>query len=912
MALLHYANIEDHRPDILLQKTFSGLEDFYKYLENSKKYLESTDAVKRLCWEKVDKRVEVTEGKPKANDIWIHLKEPDAQTEESVFRAFLDENNSEVYEADHTNWRAVASPAVECSYCKQKNGKPKLAYRTEEHALEVAEQSHSPLDVYKCEHGEGWHLTKQFDSNRIHFVKHNALKILDRNIESEQLLLERLPVPEKKFLVLRPNTYSLKCQINAIKELQDSPSVFHRPLLRLFEASKVARWQAIPDFENTLEWHVLTDSNRLGTDEQRAFVDVAINTPDFAFLEGPPGSGKTTAILELIIQLALKGKRVLLCASTHVAVDNVLEKIMKEKEELKNLIIALRIGDKSNISEKVKPYQLEQFLATEKKRLLKELRKEKNLSEAQKELLEQLNSGSKTIQRMVLESANLICGTTIGILQHPDIKDKGAANPQFDYLIVDEASKTTFQEFLVPGLLAKRWILVGDNKQLSPYVDDESTAVNIAPCLPEEYKRNACLDVFQASSFVANVKDRISSLVIDENKAAQQFYRQQGQTNGVLVSTPDTESEHIPYSSIVIGNEPFISEKLSKIPVDIRRIRGNEKQIPLSLQYRKAALIKRDETKWESEVAWRIARLFEQRLNDQDSSQKRTTSQKLEGQIDALIPFDSKQGKDSVDEKLDRVKRVALPSILESLQTGFQRKEGQRDGTALNDGLPEQILQQRSVTLKYQHRMHGDIADFSHRNIYHEEALITPDSMEKERAWSYESSRKRSVWVDVKNSRVTKGNKNDTEALKLMDELKEFDRWAKNNPKDNGEPWEVAVLSFYRGQERALRYRLREWTKNHRAFRHFVCGSKQNPYLDIQVCTVDKFQGHEADLVLLSFTNNHPTSFLESPNRLNVAITRAKYGLVVFGNRNAMRRASGVLGVFAKESVWSQVVEVAK
>ncbi|WP_219587823.1 AAA domain-containing protein, partial [Vibrio parahaemolyticus] len=79
---------------------------------------------------------------------------------------------------------------------------------------------------------------------------------------------------------------------------------------------------------------------------------------------------------------------------------------------------------------------------------------------------------------------------------------------------------------------------------------------------------------------------------------------------------------------------------------------------------------------------------------------------------------------------------------------------------------------------------------------------------------------------------------------------------------------------------------------------------------DVQVCTVDKFQGHEADLVLLSFMNSHATSFLESPNRLNVAVTRARYAQVIFGNRNAMKRASGVLAQLAEDTKWSRTVEV--
>jgi superfamily I DNA and/or RNA helicase len=48
---------------------------------------------------------------------------------------------------------------------------------------------------------------------------------------------------------------------------------------------------------------------------------------------------------------------------------------------------------------------------------------------------------------------------------------------------------------------------------------------------------------------------------------------------------------------------------------------------------------------------------------------------------------------------------------------------------------------------------------------------------------------------------------------------------------------------------------------------------------------VDRFQGHEADVVYLAFVNRRPTYFLQSPNRLNVALTRARYQLVIVGNR---------------------------
>ena len=50
-------------------------------------------------------------------------------------------------------------------------------------------------------------------------------------------------------------------------------------------------------------------------------------------------------------------------------------------------------------------------------------------------------------------------------------------------------------------------------------------------------------------------------------------------------------------------------------------------------------------------------------------------------------------------------------------------------------------------------------------------------------------------------------------------------------------------------------------------------------------------------MILLSIANDHSTVFLESLNRLNVAITRARYQLLIIGNRQAMkqRRAEGTL-----------------
>ena len=63
----------------------------------------------------------------------------------------------------------------------------------------------------------------------------------------------------------------------------------------------------------------------------------------------------------------------LLCASTHVAVDNALERLMDDRNAYRDLVIPVRIGDERNVSEKASPWQLKLFLRTERKRLLDKL-----------------------------------------------------------------------------------------------------------------------------------------------------------------------------------------------------------------------------------------------------------------------------------------------------------------------------------------------------------------------------------------------------------------------------------------------------------------------------------------------------------------------------------------------------------
>ena len=857
MALLHYQNLETGDPGALMRHAFFGLKTFYDFLRRTRDYMESDAAVKRLAWTLVP-RAKEDRGE---EGVWVQLTEPDDRPNEpdATFQDFLSELVTELYEAPTPSEARDPSRAT-----------------------------------------------------RLDFRYGRRINVLDRDPERLRLLLERQP--QEKELLLRPNTWPLQCQIRAIQTLQNAPCAEHRPLLRLLEPVNRTGWPDVPYEHADLEWMVLTDSGRPGTDEQRQFVQLALDTPDLAFLEGPPGSGKTTTICELVLQLVRQGKRVLLCASTHVAVDNVLERLMDARNAHRELVIPVRVGDQRKVSPKAQVWQLERFVHTERERLLQELRRVEVLSNAQRALRLSLEPGTTMIERLVLSASNLVCGTTIGILQHPDIKNGTYGIPSFDVLIVDEASKTTFQEFLVPALLARRWVLVGDPRQLSPYVDEAAMSINVASCLPSVEHQDACIDTFIAGRPHRRQQQTIVSAV---SAAGLDAYRAQAQAREVELATPDDHDAILATAPLIVGSLDVLAVREEVLPLDVSVVRAPEGA--LALTRRRAAAWNRrrsvEAPSWAREVGWRLTSLYAQRFADDEGGDARTTTQRLREELESLLP-DASTGCDGeqVWSEIDRVRRVALPSVLEALQCGSTRDPRQRVGTALSDGLDQTALEQRHVLLRTQHRMHGDIAAFSHEHIYKGGALYTPTHMATRREWGYARYAHRALWLDVRGCFDTSRQSNHKEAIVVIEELQHFDSWAQQHPRGDGQPWEVAVLTFYRGQEREIREQLRRWTGVRDATQHFWRGSRSAPHLSIDLCTIDRFQGHEADLVLISVARTHPTSFLESPNRLNVALTRARFQRVIIGHRTGMydARARGMgapprslLAALAETESWS-------
>lgn len=802
-----------------------------------------------------------------------------------------------------------------------------------EHWIQLIENDDKSLD----QQGSGLSELENFFADNIRIQNENAkpyedgYRIIKTRPDERQLLLGA-PKPHKGIsnasvlpaherIKVRVDTSQLKKQKYAIQNLKARPALEHAPLVQLFQDRNEVLWRDFaPIAEEQIDWKVLTDRDFDGCDRQREFVCKALATPDFAILDGPPGTGKTTTILELIIQLVRRGQRVLLSASTHAAINNVLERV--KEGALDNEIFALRIGDE-NRATGVEDLQYDNQL--------KYIRQ---------------GAGVEVSEQLLVDASNLVCGTTMGILRLFNNRalqlDQG--EPAFDVLIIDECSKTTFQEFLVPALFAKRWVLVGDERQLSPFTDREQITINLDRLLlkPGHKKSNtpavllnpavqeACFYLQELYPYkdklILPVRAAVLSALLDEMS-----HRQDPSLEQILLlgkprlNKPDnprwvTSDQHraSPWRlydcELLFIDQDLLEELRNFLPDDAIlvepqwtcsshafrhrykwseghnfRYRGRER-LNDGFEVHSKLLDRLRTTGWSEEVCWRLERQHWLRFVKQG---KQSKTRYIDEQLDRLFPKSVR-----ADGRIHTLKNIAFPSVLEALAGSGLVKRKKDDPNTLNRGFLPHEKSCRHSTLTYQHRMHPDISRFPREQFYSNDqrnrSLQDGCFVEADRAWSYDAYPSRSHWLNVEGH-VNK-NRNQEEVKAVVKALKHFCQWASKQHNHN---YDAAALTFYKGQESALREALQTLTKTKAYSRFEYLG------IPVKLATVDYFQGQEADFVILSMVNTRRDGFMDSPNRLNVSITRARYQLLIVGHRDyfAKRSRTEELNALAEHDV---------
>ena len=281
------------------------------------------------------------------------------------------------------------------------------------------------------------------------------------------------------------------------------------------------------------------------------------------------------------------------------------------------------------------------------------------------------------------------------------------------------------------------------------------------------------------------------------------------------------------------------------------------------------------EESWARQIAWRLGRVHQ--LSSARNDQQRLRRQQ---EVDGLMPV-AEPAATWVPSAIGAIRDVGVRSVIEVLRVR-RLDHAVRRLSALTEAIPVAVWDERAVLLRYQHRMHPDISALPRDQFYDGEALLdanTIDDREGKIGWGFQPDLPaRRIWVDVRGREEKGINQAEIDAMRRW--LDRWSEWADEHPRPDGKDWELACLSFYARQETGTRDMLRRLTGMQRAQTRF-----RLPNTSVVNATVDRFQGREADFVLLSLRNTTRPGHMDSPNRLNVGITRARFLLVVFGKR---------------------------
>ncbi len=206
--------------------------------------------------------------------------------------------------------------------------------------------------------------------------------------------------------------------------------------------------------------------------EQNLAVERALEMQDYLLIHGPPGTGKTSVIAEIVMRLRERGQRVLLAAFTNQAVDNMLKRLDKE-----GFHDYLRLGHERSVDD-----------AVIKQHLLKELAADGAPDAPATDEASTLPFHDPDRVHTLLCTTPVVASTTATWSSDKyvpqsaqDEADAAASAPssdmRFDVAIIDEAGQLTVPAILGALRFARRFILVGDEQQLPPLVLSSEAAL---------------------------------------------------------------------------------------------------------------------------------------------------------------------------------------------------------------------------------------------------------------------------------------------------------------------------------------------------------------------------------------------------------------------------------------------------
>jgi len=255
----------------------------------------------------------------------------------------------------------------------------------------------------------------------------------------------------------------------------------------------------------------LTLFDTLSNPAQQQAIAHALAAEEVAIIHGPPGTGKTTAVVELIRQAVRRGEKVLACAPSNLAVDNIFERLLAVPELAAGANV-VRIGHPARVLPALRDQTLDLLVENHPEmKLVRKLTKEANalragaakytrakpepgarrdMRQEAKALLADARRLEAQLAERIFGSARVVCATLTGL------DEKLLGGYSFDLCVIDEAAQSTEPSCWIPLRYSKRLVLAGDHCQLPPTViASEAASGGLATSLMERLITDAASGV---------------------------------------------------------------------------------------------------------------------------------------------------------------------------------------------------------------------------------------------------------------------------------------------------------------------------------------------------------------------------------------------------------------------------------
>ncbi len=243
-------------------------------------------------------------------------------------------------------------------------------------------------------------------------------------------------------------------------------------------------------------------------------VSKALGSSDFYLVHGPPGTGKTSTITELIVQLVKNGKRVIATADSNIACDNILLNLSRYKD-----LKLVRVGHPARVMEELEKFSIYALFENHEKASVvkKGWEKVRDLMDKREQFLKPVPSmrrglsdeeilyfgrkgkGFRGIPKKKMRSManwvavnyeisvridalkkmeseifrDIVSSADVVISTNSMVKSDFLEGFHFDCAVIDEGSQQVEPSTLIPIMRADRFFIAGDHKQLPPTVASE-------------------------------------------------------------------------------------------------------------------------------------------------------------------------------------------------------------------------------------------------------------------------------------------------------------------------------------------------------------------------------------------------------------------------------------------------------